>query len=71
MVSPVRIRVPPLPVFSGFSLFKPSIQLSSGTRLSLYFSLFRAFAGSVAVRVFEVGDLGTASNVAMPFSSVL
>jgi hypothetical protein len=51
MVSPVRIRVPPLPALSGIFLFKQQMGSFSNTELGSYSSLFRSFLDRVAVRV--------------------
>jgi hypothetical protein len=51
MVSPVRVRVPPLPAFSGSFLFKPQIGSFSEADFGSYSSLFWSFRGDVAVRV--------------------
>ena len=50
MVSPVRVRVPPLPAFSGFFLFKPQMRNYSYAKFGFYSSLFWFFPGDVAVR---------------------
>ena len=67
MVSPVRVRVPPLPAFSGFFLFKPQVHNFSVTEFGSYSSLFWSFPGSVAVRVavntFVTGQLALHQNL--------
>jgi hypothetical protein len=51
MVSPVRVRVPPLPVLSGFFLFKLQICGFPRAAFGSYFGQFRSFPGEVAVKL--------------------
>jgi hypothetical protein len=67
MVSPVRVRVPPLPIFSGFFLFKLQTHGFLYVAFGFYSGLSRSFPGGVAVRVpvkTRSGDSGPLSNVA-------
>jgi hypothetical protein len=51
MVSPVRVRVPPLPALAGFFLFKLQTRGFSYVTSVHYSGLFRSFPDNVAVRV--------------------
>jgi hypothetical protein len=51
MVSPVRVRVPPLPALSGLFLFRPQMRNFLCATFGFYSGLFRSFPDGVAVKV--------------------